>query len=70
MFGPKYATTNTSLLYTAKGLSAFVVPLANILKTYTGSWYAVFAVAAVMNFIVVAMIEMSGRYPNSATRGP
>jgi OFA family oxalate/formate antiporter-like MFS transporter len=55
MFGPKYATTNTSLLYTAKGLSAFAVPLANILKTSTGSWYAVFAVAAVMNFIVVAM---------------
>ena len=26
MFGAKYATTNTSLLYTAKGLSAFVVP--------------------------------------------
>ena len=55
MFGPKYATTNTSLLYTAKGLSAFVVPLANILKTHTGSWYAVFAVAAIMNFIVVLM---------------
>ncbi len=55
MFGPKYATTNTSLLYTAKGLSAFVVPLANVLKAYTGNWHAVFAVAAVMNFIVVAM---------------
>jgi OFA family oxalate/formate antiporter-like MFS transporter len=55
MFGPKYATTNTSLLYTAKGLSAFVVPLANVLKSYTGDWHAVFAVAAVMNFIVVAM---------------
>jgi OFA family oxalate/formate antiporter-like MFS transporter len=55
MFGPKYATTNTSLLYTAKGLSAFVVPLANILKAYTGNWHAVFAVAAIMNFIVVAM---------------
>jgi OFA family oxalate/formate antiporter-like MFS transporter len=55
MFGPKYATTNTSLLYTAKGLSAFVVPLANILKTHTGSWFTVFAVAAIMNFIVVAM---------------
>jgi OFA family oxalate/formate antiporter-like MFS transporter len=55
MFGPKYATTNTSLLYTAKGLSAFVVPLANVLKDYTGNWHAVFAVAAVMNFIVVAM---------------
>jgi MFS transporter, OFA family, oxalate/formate antiporter len=55
MFGPKYATTNTSLLYTAKGLSAFVVPLANVLKNYTGSWHSVFAVAAIMNFIVVAM---------------
>jgi OFA family oxalate/formate antiporter-like MFS transporter len=55
MFGPKYATTNTSLLYTAKGLSAFVVPLANILKTYTGNWHAVFAVAAIMNFVVVLM---------------
>jgi OFA family oxalate/formate antiporter-like MFS transporter len=55
MFGPKYATTNTSLLYTAKGLSAFVVPLANVLKNYTGNWHAVFAVAAIMNFIVVAL---------------
>ena len=55
MFGPKYATTNTSLLYTAKGLSAFVVPLANVLKSYTGTWHAVFAVAAIMNFLVVAL---------------
>jgi len=55
MFGPKYATTNTSLLYTAKGLSAFVVPLANVMKNYTGGWHAVFAIAAIMNFIVVAM---------------
>jgi MFS transporter, OFA family, oxalate/formate antiporter len=55
MFGPKYATTNTSLLYTAKGLSAFVVPLANVLKNYTGSWHGVFAVAAIMNFIVVGL---------------
>jgi OFA family oxalate/formate antiporter-like MFS transporter len=55
MFGPKYATTNASLLYTAKGLSVVVVPLANVLKDYTGSWYAVFAVAAIMNFVVVAM---------------
>ncbi len=55
MFGPKYATTNTSLLYTAKGLSAFVVPLANILKTQTGSWHSVFVVAALMNFGVVAV---------------
>jgi OFA family oxalate/formate antiporter-like MFS transporter len=55
MFGPKYATTNTSLLYTAKGLSAFGVPLANILKSSTGSWHTVFIVAALMNFGVVVM---------------
>ncbi len=55
MFGPKYATTNTSLLYTAKGLSAFVVPLANVLKSYTGGWHAVFAIAAIMNFVVVGL---------------
>ena len=55
MFGPKYATTNTALLYTAKGLSAFVVPLANVLKSYTGSWHAVFVVASLMNFIVVGL---------------
>ena len=55
MFGAKYATTNASLLYTAKGLSAFVVPLANVLKSYTGSWHAVFIAASIMNFVVVGL---------------
>jgi len=55
IFGPKYATTNTALMYTAKGTSAFVVPLANVLKTHTGSWHSVFVVASVMNLIVVAL---------------
>jgi OFA family oxalate/formate antiporter-like MFS transporter len=55
MFGPKYATTNTALLYTAKGLSAFVVPLANVLKSHTGSWHSVFLIAAIMNFLVVGL---------------
>jgi len=54
-FGPKYATVNTSLLYTAKGTSAFLVPLANVLKDATGDWHAVFAVTAVANFLVVAL---------------
>lgn len=55
MFGPKYATTNTSLLYTAKGLSAFGVPLANVLKNYSGNWHSVFVFAAIMNFVVVGL---------------
>jgi OFA family oxalate/formate antiporter-like MFS transporter len=54
-FGPRFATTNLSLLYTAKGASAFLVPLANVLTSATGSWHAVFVVTALMNFIVVGL---------------
>jgi len=54
-FGAKFATVNLSLLYTAKGTSAFLVPVANVIKTSTGSWHAVFAVTALMNIAVVAL---------------
>jgi OFA family oxalate/formate antiporter-like MFS transporter len=54
-YGVKYATTNAGLLYTAKGTSAWVVPLASMLKNYTGSWHAVFVVATVMNLLVAAL---------------
>lgn len=54
-FGPEYATVNTSLLYTAKGTSALLVPFANVIKSSTGSWYMVFLLAAVMNFVVVLL---------------
>jgi OFA family oxalate/formate antiporter-like MFS transporter len=54
-FGPKFATVNLSLLYTAKGASAFLVPVANMIKTSTGSWHIVFAITAFMNLLVVAM---------------
>lgn len=46
---------NLSLLYTAKGASAFLVPIANIVKSSTGSWHMVFVVTALMNFIVVGL---------------
>ena len=54
-FGTKFATVNLSLLYTAKGASAFLVPVANLVKTATGGWHMVFAVTAILNFIVVAL---------------
>jgi OFA family oxalate/formate antiporter-like MFS transporter len=54
-FGAKFATVNLSLLYTAKGTSAFLVPLANVIKSYTGTWHAVFVVTALMNIVVVAL---------------
>ena len=56
-FGPKYATVNASLLYTAKGTSALLVPFANVIKTATGSWFAVFLTAALMNFLVVILAQ-------------
>ncbi len=54
-FGPKYATVNTSLLYTAKGTSALLVPFANLIRDTSGSWYVVLVAAAAMNFIVGAL---------------
>jgi len=54
-FGTKFATVNLSLLYTAKGASAFLVPVANLIKSHTGSWHMVFVITAIMNFVVVAL---------------
>jgi OFA family oxalate/formate antiporter-like MFS transporter len=54
-FGPKFATVNLSLLYTAKGASAFLTPVANLIKDATGSWQMVFLVTTVMNFVVVGL---------------
>jgi len=53
-YGPKYAATNAGLLYTAKGSASFLVPAASWLQSYTGSWHAVFMVAAVANIAVGA----------------
>ena len=46
-FGVKNATANNGLLYTAKGTSAMLVPLANLLVTATGTWTAVLLLMAV-----------------------
>jgi OFA family oxalate/formate antiporter-like MFS transporter len=54
-YGVKYATTNAGLLYTAKGTSAWVVPLASVLKNHTGTWHAVFVVATIMNLAVAVL---------------
>ena len=53
LFGTRYATANASLLYTAKGTSAWLVPLASVLRASTGSWHTVFVVSAVGNALVV-----------------
>jgi len=54
VYGPKYAATNAGLLYTAKGTASFLVPVASLIQSYTGSWRTVFVVAAVANVAVGA----------------
>jgi MFS transporter, OFA family, oxalate/formate antiporter len=54
-FGSKYASVNYGMLYTAKGAASLLVPLANVLKDATGSWTAVFAVAAAFNLIAALL---------------
>src|SRR6185312_4296120 len=55
VYGSKYATTNAGLLYTAKGTASILVPFANVLNTATGSWHAVFIVAALLNALAAIM---------------
>jgi OFA family oxalate/formate antiporter-like MFS transporter len=44
MFGRMFATTNYSLLYTAKGAASLLVALCDLLRTQTGSWTPIFAI--------------------------
>jgi len=55
LYGRKFATTNYGMLYTAKGTASLLVPLANVLTAATGSWTAVFIVAAILNVIAAIM---------------
>jgi MFS transporter, OFA family, oxalate/formate antiporter len=55
LYGRTFATTNYGMLYTAKGTAALLVPLANVLTAATGSWHAVFNVAAVLNILAAVM---------------
>jgi MFS transporter, OFA family, oxalate/formate antiporter len=55
MYGRKFATTNYGMLYTAKGTAALLVPLGNVLTTWTGSWTAVFVIAAILNIVAAVM---------------
>ena len=55
LYGRKFATTNYGMLYTAKGTAALLVPLGNVLMTSTGSWSAVFIIAAILNIVAAVM---------------
>jgi OFA family oxalate/formate antiporter-like MFS transporter len=56
-FGPKYAATNNGLLYTAKGTSSLLIPLANVLKTSAGSWVPVLWIAGALPIIAAIIAK-------------
>jgi len=64
-FGSKYAATNAGLLYTAKGTAAAIVPFTNVISEQTGSWHAVFLIAAALN-IVAALLALLALKPMRA----
>ena len=54
-YGSRFAATNAGLLYTAKGTAALLVPLSSIVTTATGSWHAVFYIAAALNLVAALL---------------
>src|SRR6202043_701287 len=71
-FGARFATTNTGLMYTAKGTASLLVPLGNVLMTSTGSWLAVFVIGASMNILAALLAlfvlkPMRAAYTSRAT---
>jgi OFA family oxalate/formate antiporter-like MFS transporter len=53
MFGSKYATENLAILYTAKGVAGFMVPLGSLLVAATGNWNLVLYLAAGINAVAI-----------------
>jgi OFA family oxalate/formate antiporter-like MFS transporter len=55
MFGSRFASTNYSLLYTAKGAASLLVVLCDLLRTRTGSWAPTFAVMIAADWIAALL---------------
>jgi OFA family oxalate/formate antiporter-like MFS transporter len=54
-YGPRYATTNAGLLYTAKGVAGLLVPIGSLLVAETGNWHILFTAAAAMNALAAVL---------------
>jgi len=62
LYGRKFATANYGLLYTAKGIAASTIPLANLLPAGTESWRMVFMIAAGLD-VVAALLALAALKP-------
>jgi OFA family oxalate/formate antiporter-like MFS transporter len=56
LFGPEYATANYSILYTVKGVAAFLLPLGTLLVTATGTWNSVLFLAAGISVLSTILV--------------
>jgi len=73
-FGAAYATTNTGLMYTAKGMGALWVSLTSVIAAQ-GNWYPVFMTAAALNIMaalmaLVVLKPLRGAYANRLFAAP
>ena len=67
-FGATYATTNTGLMYTAKGTASLLIPLTSVIAA-KGNWHPVFMTAAILNIVaalaaVLILKPMRSAYTN------
>jgi OFA family oxalate/formate antiporter-like MFS transporter len=62
LYGRTFATANFGLLYTAKGMAALVIPLANLLPAGPGSWKTVFMIAAALD-VTAALLALVALKP-------
>jgi len=62
LYGRKFATANYGLLYTAKGMAALMIPLANLLPAGAESWKMVFMIAAGLD-ILAALLALVALKP-------
>ena len=71
-YGARYAATNAGLLYTAKGTASLLVPFTSVITTSTGSWHAVFYIAAALNAVaaVMALAVLKPSRDRLMQRGP
>jgi OFA family oxalate/formate antiporter-like MFS transporter len=56
-FGPKYAAANNGFLYTAKGTASLLIPLADLLKAFAGSWVPVLWIAGALPILAAVLAK-------------
>lgn len=58
LFGPKYATTNLSTLYTSKGAAGFLVPIASVVVARTHNWNSLLWLTTAINIVAVVLVVL------------